>query len=126
MGWGGAVNDEDPRTTSGADPCRRLTSPPEAASTMAPIVALAQALAIHAARPLACRACSNVIPSQRATPLIPSVPNERPTSPVTSSVLVASSTVGVTKEEKAVEVAHRKGKSKEVHVAFSEPFFARI
>jgi len=55
-----------------------------------------------------------------------SVPTEHATSPVAPSAFVASSTVGMTKEEKEAEVAHRKGKLKEVHLAFSEPFFARI
>lgn len=126
MGWGGTVNDEDPRAATCADPCQGLTSSPEATITMAPIVAPAQTLAVHAARPPRMSERSHLIPSQRATPLVSSVPNERATSPVASSAFVESSTVGMTKEEKAAEVAHRKGKRKEVHLAFSEPFFARI
>jgi len=69
---------------------------------------------------------SHLIPSQRASPLMSPAPNERATSLSASSAFVTSTTVGMTKEKKAAEVAHRKGKSKEAYLAFSEPFFTRI
>jgi hypothetical protein len=60
---------------------------------------------------------SHLIPSQRASPLMSPAPNERATSLSASSAFVTSTTVGMTKEKKAAEVAHRKGAKRRISLS---------
>ena len=126
VGWGGAADDEDPWAAFEDPapppvpiPVTELTSPPESspAPASAPVAAPARTLAASAARPSRVGALSPS-PSARGTPLASPAPSERATSPVASPGLVQS-TAGMTKEEKAAEMARRKEERKQVCLVFS-------
>ncbi|KAI0273944.1 hypothetical protein BGY98DRAFT_105915 [Russula aff. rugulosa BPL654] len=106
VGWHGASDDEDPWAAFEDPapppvpiPVTELTSPPVPATPSTPAVTPARTLSIQAARP------SRVALASPAA-------SERATSPVASPVSVPS-TAGMTKEEKAAEMARRKEERKQ-------------
>ena len=111
VGWHGASDDEDPWAAFEDPapppvpiPVTELTSPPVPAAPSTPAVTPARTLSIQAARP------SRVALASPAA-------SERATSPVASPVSVPS-TAGMTKEEKAAEMARRKEERKQVGCRF--------
>jgi SCY1-like protein 1 len=119
MGWRGASDDEDPWAAFEDPapppvpiPVTELTSPPVPATPPASVVTPAGTLATQVARPSRVAALSPS-PSLRGTPLASPATNERATSPVASPASV-SSIAGMTKEEKAAEMARRKEERKQV------------
>lgn len=130
VGWGGAADDEDPWAAFEdlapppvPIPVTELTSPPEsspALASSASVVAPARPLVASAARTSRVGALSSSS-SPLATPLASPAPSERAMSPVASPASVPS-TAGMTKEEKAAEMARRKEERKQVRLIF---FFLR-
>jgi SCY1-like protein 1 len=123
VGWHGASYDEDPWAAF-EDPApprvpisvTELTSPPVPATPSASVVTPARTLSAQAARPSRVAALSPS-PSPRRTPLASPATSECATSPVVSPAS-APSTVGMTKEEKAAEMARRKEERKQVGSRF--------
>jgi hypothetical protein len=119
IGWHGALDDEDPWAAF-EDPAPRpvpipvteLTSPPIPATLSTLVVSPARMHSTQAARPSRVVALSPS-PSPRGTPLASPAASERATSPVASPASVQS-TAGMTKEEKAAEMARRKEERKQV------------
>jgi len=132
MGWGGTGDDEDPWGALDEPapppvpiPVTELTSPPEPVRTSASAAAPSRTRPADAARPSRIRALSPSA-SPRITPLGSPVPNERGTSPVpvASPATVTGTTAGMTKEEKAAEMARKKEERKQVRLTLS--FFAHF
>jgi SCY1-like protein 1 len=122
MGWGGVADDEDPWAAFEDPapppvpiPVTELTSPSVPTFPSASAASPARTLGTQVARPSRVAALSPS-PSPRATPLTPPAPSERATSPVASPASVLS-TAGMTKEEKAAEMARRKEERKQVCLA---------
>ena len=124
VGWGGAADDEDPWAAFEDPapppvpiPVTELTSPPEPATTPASRAAPARTLAAQVAQPSRVGA-RRPSPSPYVTPLASPALSERATSPVGSPASVPS-TAGMSKEEKAAEMARRKEERKQVCLAFA-------
>ena len=126
MGWGGAADDEDPWAAFEDPapppvpiPVTELTSPSESppAPASASVAAPARTLTTGSARTARVGALSPS-PSPRVTPLASPAPSERAMSPVASPPSVPS-TAGMTKEEKAAEMARRKEERKQVRLVLS-------
>ncbi|KAH9993174.1 hypothetical protein BJV77DRAFT_1067320 [Russula vinacea] len=118
MSWRGASDDEDPWAAFEdpapppvSIPVTELTSPPVPATPPASVVTPARTLATQVVRPSRIAALSPS-PSPRGTPLASPATYERATSPVASPASVSSS-AGMTKEEKAAEMARRKEERKQ-------------
>ncbi|KAI0248190.1 hypothetical protein BJV78DRAFT_832963 [Lactifluus subvellereus] len=118
VGWGGAPDDEDPwgafedpAPPPAPIPVTELTSPLPPAGHPPPALTApsARTLAVHVGRPPRVAALSPSA-SPRATPLASPAPSERAASPGASP---APSTGGMTKEEKAAEMARRKEERKQ-------------
>jgi SCY1-like protein 1 len=124
LAWGGAADDEDPWAAFEDPtpppvpiPVTELTSPPEPATTPASFATHARTLAAQVAQPSRVGA-RRPSPSPYVTPLASPAPSERATSPVGSPASMLS-TAGMTKEEKAVEMARRKEERKQVRLTFA-------
>ena len=118
-GWHGASDDEDPWAAFEDPapppvpiPVTELTSPAVPATLSAITVTPAKTLSVQAARTSRVAALSPSL-SPRRTPLVSPAASERAISPVASPAS-ASSTPGMTKEEKAAEIARRKEERKQV------------
>ena len=124
VGWGGATDDEDPWAAFEDPapppvpiPVTELTSPPKPATTPAFLPAPAQTLAAQVVRHSRGGA-RRLSPSPYVAPLVSPAPSERATSPVGSPASVPS-TAGMTKEEKAAEMARRKEERRQVRLSFA-------
>ncbi|KAH9044179.1 armadillo-type protein [Lactarius hengduanensis] len=115
-GWGGTADDEDPWGAFEEPPpppvpipVTELTSP-----AMASTVTPARTHSTQAPRPARVAALSPS-PSPRSTPLASPAPNEGAALPTALSPVLPSK-VGMTKEEKAAEMARRKEERKQVRL----------
>jgi SCY1-like protein 1 len=130
MGWGDTPDDEDPwgafedpAPPPVPIPVTELTSPPLSPAGLAPAstASSARTLATHVRRSSRVAALSPSA-SPRATPLVSPAASERTTSPgASAAVSPAPSTGGMTKEEKAAEMARRKEERKQVRSAYVAP-----
>ncbi len=118
LGWAASDDEdpwaafEDPAPPPIPIPVTELTSPPVPATPLPSIVTPARTLSAQAARSSRVAALSPS-PSPRGTPQASPATSERATSPVASPASPPS-TAGMTKEEKAAEMARRKEERKQV------------
>ena len=127
MSWGDTPDEEDPwgafedpAPPPVPIPVTELTSPPLSPAGLAPTstASSTRTLATHVRRSSRVAALSPS-PSPRAMPLASPAPSERAMSPgASAAVSPALSTSGMTKEEKAAEMARRKEERKQVRSAY--------